>query len=859
MSAAIQRLRKERNALRIENEAKHRDFDFLQIESQFKIQSLEKQIRELSPAQSSTLLTPSSFDAASNVHVAHLQRTALVAAIVAQHTDTERELYAVKLNTLSRTLAQTQARAQEADRMAKEKDTAMRKIRNEDVEMRDCLATTEYKLSTSEARIADLSSLVSRLKEEMEGTGESQREATDALARCEAQLADVTRQLQESETQRGSMALQITHLEQDLHTAKEELTEAETRYSTLQAQQLSAMSLNEQSRALRRQIEELEQRINRRTEQIGIHQHDIKRLETNLRLQEDRVMEMTGELEVAEAEKLAMVDDCRTTREERDEAMKRCEELDEAVEVLEANLADVKRQRALEVAAVVNVVMEACAKRKQLSSSFARSMAEKEVHLAALESRAQEAQQSAEAALAAAENHSASHQTALNHLHASQSQVQLSQMEAADARTHATQATVAFATVFKEFRSSSHTARELQHSLQVELAEVKKQFEINLSEFAALQARHDALFRQQDEKSTSAQTLEQRRSELESFLKTLQKNHDDTHAELTRVQEELRAHIADSTDRLKEEDALRSELDAAQEKFKTEADNLRMELAKVVEDLDEARLQRANLESTHRQVLDDLNATKDELQSSLEDALKQIEQGKDSSDQLELQQQQRSVEVDALQEELDNVKRSLDDMTRARDDMSVEQASLAQELESRDKEANDALQAKEDLESEIQTLRLQHVSEMMSLEQRLENAENQKSSDAGALSELQTRYDEVLQKKDELDDSLSQANLALESLKVEFKAETERFARLSEERAAELKAAMEKHREAGASRSEIEEQLDEARKQLQVAEEGLAKVQREYDTAQTNVTSLQADVQRHLSRQRTHEVKIKEW
>jgi hypothetical protein len=42
-----------------------------------------------------------------------------------------------------------------------------------------------------------------------------------------------------------------------------------------------------------------------RTSQIGVHQDDIKCLETNLRLQEDHIGEMTSELEVAMAEDCA--------------------------------------------------------------------------------------------------------------------------------------------------------------------------------------------------------------------------------------------------------------------------------------------------------------------------------------------------------------------------------------------------------------------------------------------------------------------------------------------------------------------------------------------------------------------------
>ena len=115
------------------------------------------------------------------------------------------------------------------------------------------------------------------------------------------------------ESARDSLALQVTHLQQDLEKTQAELHHAESRYSELQTKQLSTMSSTGVVRTLREQIGELEGRILRRTEQIGLHQHDIKRLEANLRLQDERVTEMTSELEVAEREREAMIEDCRST------------------------------------------------------------------------------------------------------------------------------------------------------------------------------------------------------------------------------------------------------------------------------------------------------------------------------------------------------------------------------------------------------------------------------------------------------------------------------------------------------------------------------------------------------------------
>ncbi|KAI0777071.1 hypothetical protein BC629DRAFT_1525155, partial [Irpex lacteus] len=74
---------------------------------------------------------------------------------------------------------------------------------------------------------------------------------------------------------------------------------------------------------------------------------------------------MMGELETAEAEKQTMIEDCRNTRDERDEARKRCEDL-ESWHV--ANY-----QRESEATSIVRAVVDACVKRQLVSSSFARA------------------------------------------------------------------------------------------------------------------------------------------------------------------------------------------------------------------------------------------------------------------------------------------------------------------------------------------------------------------------------------------------------------------------------------------------------------------------------------------------------
>lgn len=781
---------------------------------------------------------------------------------MAQHSEAEREVYASRLESLSVTLQQAQRRAQEADRITKEQQATIRSMHTEDSEMRDCLATAEFKLSTSETRIADLTALVSSLKEELEQSGQTQAEMLDSAAYTGAQLSDLTKQIGEVECERNSLALQITHLQQDLQSAKAELAETEARYSTLQAQQLATMSSSQATWVLRQQIDELEQRVNRRTEQIGLHQHDIKRLETNLRLQDDRLLEMTGELEVAGAEKLAMIEDCKTTRGERDEALRRCEQLEEDMEELEARMSAVDDQRDTEVAALVGAAVEACSRRRLASRGFACAIARRDAMVQQEGNRAQEAELSAANALLVAEQNAASYHVTLSQLQDSRAETAQFQADSIVAGQSTTQATVALAAVLCDVRrisSNSEKAKEEQDSVQAELAEIKSQFELNLNDFAVLQTRYHDLLRTRDEENATIQALESRYEDLQQSFEALQKNHDTSLADLSRVQEELRTHIADSTDRLKEEDTLRAELDAAQHKFENEANDLRTELSSTVGDLEDARMQRASLESAHRQVLNDLTAVKEDLQQSLAEALERLQQSEGTESELQLLQDRHSAEVEALQEDLDIARRNLETVTKARDKLFAEQASTTKELEDNMRDAATVLQAKEDLEADLQTLRLQHAAELKSLEDRLDDAVQEKNSVESSLLELEGRYEEAVQQRDELDNQLRAIKTTLESLELEFKAASERHTRDFEAHIVELNATLEKQQEAEAMRSDLESKLIAFEARLLDSEEELMRAQSERDDAQTHATALQADIQRSLSLQRSHESRIEEW
>ena len=69
------------------------------------------------------------------------------------------------------------------------------------------------------------------------------------------------------------------------------------------------------SSAMVKCIQELELRVDRRTEQIGIHQHEIRRLQTNLQIAEEAIDSMRLELEMLRSERACLEEDAHRVRE----------------------------------------------------------------------------------------------------------------------------------------------------------------------------------------------------------------------------------------------------------------------------------------------------------------------------------------------------------------------------------------------------------------------------------------------------------------------------------------------------------------------------------------------------------------
>lgn len=159
------------------------------------------------------------------------------------------------------------------------------------------------------------------------------------LVAVNARYADAAKDIEERDSQITAMHSKlsefqdhVTSLECEIIETREELNAAEIRYQTQRFSGLASQDGGDGAKAMESQLEVLEQRVLRRTEQIGMLQHDIKRLETNLRLAEETIGELTAELETLKQDRACLVDDCAQAREARDDALRRVEELEVEVE-----------------------------------------------------------------------------------------------------------------------------------------------------------------------------------------------------------------------------------------------------------------------------------------------------------------------------------------------------------------------------------------------------------------------------------------------------------------------------------------------------------------------------------------------
>ncbi|KZT30973.1 hypothetical protein NEOLEDRAFT_1083593 [Neolentinus lepideus HHB14362 ss-1] len=686
---AVTRLRGERDGLR-------RDLEFLQMESSITIETLQKKLFAAKERQQDEAVVAELQDKI------NVLRTQLVEG-VAQHSqallekDENAKLLEAQTLALASTVKELQTQVEETNthnvglktQLDKARQTLQKELQSsqsKDLALANLKATVEQ----AHSRVTPALEELHQLREERENLrcriGELQDEVGSLtkelgstkreLAQTELHLEEAQKSLEDVESQRESLTTEVTNLQMDLEAARHDLENAEQRNDTLQAKQLLGFSSYEATKALREQIETLEQRVQRRTEQIGIHQHDIKRLEVNLRLQEERANEMIAELEEMTRQKEAMVEDCAAARETRDDVLLRVEALESELEMSEMRAADAEVSRQTECAALIGAWVSVMTRLKSAQVLLRQ-------RTASAVSEPQQMDIDEPLAVEELAELRSAHQRCLEELGEKHAALQSLEVSRAATSEDLRLVTVALASVKAEFISSSDSMVALRAKLALfqgraraleEEAETKSKEIALLSEGRQLSEQQyaDAVAEKESLMEIKA-SLEQQLEELQRATSESQGRHKEEIEALVRARDETEQRMSEVLARSRSDSMLCDQLESLRSAHSQELVKLQDQLSGTVKDLEKVEQLRDSLASQLRNHEQSHTETKGQLaaaEATLQKQLGELE-GKHAE---ELSQAKAD-----LQQEIDHLKTLLDESETSRIRATEEVKRLSEE------------------------------------------------------------------------------------------------------------------------------------------------------------------------------------
>lgn len=796
---AIARLRGERDDLR-------RRLEFLETEHKFTVAALEKCLAEAPPASQNLESVIGSETGTSAIghaqisaniqskddNVRRLAHAAAAYAVLLLHSQTQLEqcnqLLSDSMERERCARGRVEAETEKCSALEEEMDRIACQLKESEEKVKDLETKLGVTVPCLEAMTSQRDGLVSQLEAnnaEWEDMKLSRKSLQDQLEKIEVHFGEVSRTLEVVESERDSLALQVTNLTADLQAAQDELASAESRYSALQFHQLSSMTSDEANQALREQIAELEARVMRRTEQIGIHQHDIRRLETNLRLQEERLGEMTMELETLATQKEAMLEDCADAREARDEALAQIETLEVELETLESKLADSDGALNTLICLLIQTTNQSRSSAQRLQSRITELEAElKESQIA--------------------------YDTLETHL----VDIQTSQTE--DLR----QTTVALAITQLQFSSVITRIRGLiaeKDELLRDFAVVNKQAEEQVEANHRLTDECAALCHGP---STSVAELASRSSDHQAEIDQLKQAISEAEAEAEALRQQV-VHFATKLQNMQEE---KDSLVAKQEKatsnliqsHKEEMEVLQKNLASAVATVEKERTIRIALEQDHMEALA-------QAQPKVEELEKRAETLSEELSGLYLSQESLRAEKEATAQELESLRAELE--------------GLLAEKAKAEKVQHELTTANNRLAREITQLQKEQETTMLDAKSCMDKHQQ----------ELESQRVEVQSKIDELTRAAEEATREIQHLSQELDQQRQRLRDSEDQRSAELQSLSREREAAWSSLSELQHDVTELQNTIERNEAALAKSEGEKGRLQENITSLEAQIQKSLS------------
>ena len=589
---------------------------------------------------------------------------------------------------------------------------------------------------------------------------------------------------------------------------------------------------------LRAQVGELQERVQRRTQQIGELQHDIKRLETNMKLQEERIVEMTGELDVAQSERVAMLEDCRTTREQRDDAMVRCDELEEAMEALE-------EAREVEVEAVVKVAFAAeAARRGAIIRSRSVVQATSADH-AALEER-----------IHAVEQEKSELTSRLEDLAAERDQlVRAVEQELVSTRTRLEEASSTVRATEEAKLLAESQITDLQDQLEAkdrEITSLRNQLTVAQANHEDRQSLEASLFAQ--EKTALESRLQEARSshsELETLQRETVEKMQAVEAELKHAEDELACQLANDAAHSELEERLREEIAEVQQEHAKEVQALQEQIKDLSTEIEASARLRHEADSSKQAIEEELARTKEQLQYRLTEAGESL----DAADRLEaeLAQAKESYEerIRGLNGQLETLRTELQEAAHQKQDLEAQHAQATEDLQAHEMATSEAQEQVKVLEDRLLELKEGYEEDVRNLHAQLEDA-GRALEDAKASASIQQRdaVDELTRTIEEIQGRLTVLTREADECRSELDEEKAAYARIRESTTTEMREIMAMRDEAEAALTEAEQELPSLRAQLEHAESSLREVEEEKLSLQYQATNLEAEVQRAKSLQR---------
>ena len=720
MLATIDRLRSERDDIR-------RGLEFLEAESKFAEKDLRSQLEKSqtqlnglrSAATAASIPLPpspgsSSLDNGSGRQVAnqstHLSRVAIGSAILVRHLDSERSQDLEELERLSTQFSCVQSQYDELVVVSEGYQEALLHKEQSIRGLEALVGQTRTELAVSEATQAQLQVRVRELSDASLRARGEQAHLQSSLEQGEAQIAEVERALRGVESERDSLSNQVLALNDELKCAQEELVQAGNRYADLQTRQFSSMTSDQRVNVFKDQIQEYKERVERRNEQIGIHQHDIKRLEANQRLQEERIGELTTELESANAEKQSMIEDCAEAREARDMAMRRVEDLEEDLENMEVKFHGLERQRIDETSSLVSVWASSVARARSWNASICHDLRNAHLQNQSIMDQLQ-LSMSQQSQIAAA-----SEDASLRLINAQQDH-RLAQNEAR-------QAIMALAVVQSGLVHVRNSKAEKDNNLQGQLHMVRQELGARMVEIGHLQRRLEATMSQHDQYKSSSAVQTSRLVELENRISELGRQKSAFEGQCVHLQQEVNVYkvrVEELTEQTAERTrTLEGQLASVQDQYASQLESLQSRLEIVLEELDDSRTARTNSDALHVTEVEKLNKEKRSIIERLDACLAELDEARKASSQ--------SEELRILQEKLEVAETELQNVRVAKEELQTAQTGLLEEArateeaaEARISELQTSMKA---IEESLEESRMLHAEEIANLQQSLEDRDS---------------------------------------------------------------------------------------------------------------------------------------